>query len=219
MNINEDFFDDLSTKAYKMLKRMIISGDLKPGTKLVQEELADKLGVSRTPLLQAISRLASDQLVETRPRRGAYVTSFSIQDKLNIFDIRGKIEPLSAESAAINRSVLELEDLKEVLNDMKTAIDDKDTKEYIELDYIFHFKIEKASKNRFICQILDRYAPIVNSEFMLKSSKESYLEHLEIYKAIKEKDSERARDLMFSHVNGGSKKKLKTLLEEEENDK
>ncbi|MFA7108225.1 MAG: GntR family transcriptional regulator [Sphaerochaetaceae bacterium] len=219
MKYEKDFFDDLSTKAYKRLKRMIISGDLKPGTKLVQEELAEKLGVSRTPLLQAISRLASDQLVVTKPRRGAYVRSFTIEDKLQIFDIRGKIEPLGAEEAALNIEEEELEDLRSLLKDMKTSIEDGDRKEYCELDYLFHLLIEKASKNRFISEILDRYTPIVNSEFMLKSPEISYAEHCEIFNALKTRDPERARNLMFSHVNGGSKKKLKTLLEEDKNDK
>ena len=214
----ESVFDDLSTKAYNKIKQMIISGELPAGTKLVQEDLANKLGVSRTPLLQAISRLTSDQLVESKTRRGAYVRFFSTEDKLHIFDIRSKLEPLSARGAAEFISDEQLEELEELLLEMQGAMYREDKKTYIALDYNFHTLIQIASKNKFIVEILSKYTPIVQSEFLLKSLESSFNEHKEILTSLKYKELDRVENLMFNHVDGGIRNRLKTLLEEKGNE-
>ena len=81
---------------------MIISGKLKPGQKLNQVQLANQLGISRTPLLQAMNRLTSEQLTETIPRRGTRVRVFTNNDLLSIFEIRGRLEPFTCEQASKN---------------------------------------------------------------------------------------------------------------------
>jgi DNA-binding GntR family transcriptional regulator len=210
----ESVFDDLSTKAYNKIKHMIISGELPAGTKLVQEDLANKLGVSRTPLLQAISRLTSDQLVESKTRRGAYVRYFSIEDKLNIFDIRSKLEPLGARGAAQYISDQQIDKLEDLLIEMKGAMDRADKATYIAIDYDFHTIIQMASQNKFIVEILSKYTPIVQSEFLLKSLENSYNEHKELLTSLRYRELDRVENLMFNHVDGGIRNRLKSILEE-----
>lgn len=214
----ESVFDDLGTKVYNKIKHMIISGELKPGTKLIQEDLASRLGVSRTPLLQAISRLTSDQLVISKRRRGAYVRLFSTEDKLNIFDIRSKLEPLSARGAAERITDEQLEKLKEILVEMNKAVKDDNIRNYCELDYDFHTLIQNASGNKFIEEILSRYTPLVQSETMLKSMEDSLKEHKDILTSLSYHEEERAENLMFNHVDGGLRNRLKTLLLGAENE-
>ena len=118
-------FDDLSTKAYKKLKQMIISGNLKPGERLNQVNLAKQLGISRTPLLQAMNRLTSEQLTETIPRRGTRVRVFSNEDLLSIFEIRGRLEPYTCELAAKEIIEERIIALKNNIENMQNAIEDK----------------------------------------------------------------------------------------------
>lgn len=214
----ESVFDDLGTKVYNRIKHMIISGELKPGTKLVQEDLANRLGVSRTPLLQAISRLTSDQLVESKTRRGAYVRKFSIEDKLHIFDIRSKLEPLSAREAASLITEKQINELKDIVSQMEKAVENKNVSSFCELDYDFHTLIQIASGNKFIVEILSKYTPLIQSESRLKSLNASLSEHKEIIKSLSYNESDRVEILMYNHVDGGLRNRLKSLLEGEENE-
>ncbi|TVR06400.1 MAG: GntR family transcriptional regulator, partial [Spirochaetaceae bacterium] len=89
-------YEDLAQRVYKLLKQMILQGELCSGQRLPQDELAERLGVSRTPLLSAFSKLEREMLVETVPRRGSFVRAYSSEELLNIYDIRLRLEPLGA---------------------------------------------------------------------------------------------------------------------------
>jgi DNA-binding GntR family transcriptional regulator len=80
--------EELSTQAYKKVKDMIISGYLKPGQKIVQDKLAEELGISRTPLRSALQMLVNDFLIESLPKRGMIVKDFTDQEILEIYDCR-----------------------------------------------------------------------------------------------------------------------------------
>jgi GntR family transcriptional regulator of vanillate catabolism len=214
----ESVFDDLGTKVYNRIKHMIISGELKPGTKLVQEDLAKSLGVSRTPLLQAISRLTSDQLVESKTRRGAYVRHFSVDDKLQIFDIRSKLEPLSAREAAKLITEDQLQELQNIIVEMEKTVENNNIPFFCELDYDFHTIIQIASGNKFILEILSKYTPLIQSESRLKSLEASLLEHKEILKSLSFNESDRVSILMYNHVDGGLRTRLESLLKGEEDE-
>jgi DNA-binding GntR family transcriptional regulator len=205
------YFDDLGTKAYKKLKEMILDGELKPGQKLVQEDLAAKLGVSRTPLLQAISKLSQDHFVETFPRRGAYVRKFSDKDKLSIFDIKSQLEPFGAYRAANLFSAEDIEELEQIHRDMagKTG----NATEFGEGNFAFHRCIMRRSDNNFLPEILKTYdSLLLDSEHLLKSTEKTLEEHRAIIEAIKAKDADSTRELMYFHVNGGARARLCRIL-------
>lgn len=215
MDSSAVYFDDLGTKAYKKLKEMILGGELKPGQKLVQEDLAEKLGVSRTPLLQAISKLSRDHFVETFPRRGAYVRKFSLQDKLSIFDIKSQLEPFGAFCAATNFSDEGIAELEEIHAAMADSIDD--ITEWSEYNFAFHRCIMRNSRNTFLPEILKTYdSLLLDSEHLLKGKEKTLEEHGAIVEALKAGDANSARELMYFHVNGGARARLCKILESEE---
>ena len=93
---------DLSIPVYEKLKEMILTNELKPGEKLLQEKLAVQLGVSRTPLLKAMQMLEFDFLVESIPRRGMFVKKLSVEDMREIYEVREGIESVAV-SLVVNR--------------------------------------------------------------------------------------------------------------------
>ncbi len=211
------FYDDLGTKAYDMLKEMIVKGDLAPGQKLVQEEIAQLLGVSRTPLLQAISKLSKDHFVVTIPRRGSYVKRFSPAEFLDIFDIRGQLEPMGAYHAAEHISASELRELETVLEHYSVAVHEGRTLDIHSSDNEFHMVIMRCSRNKFLFDIMKNYTNLLcDSKRLLKSPAKSMEEHTGILNALRNHDPNGARELMFYHVNGGARAKLAQLLHERE---
>jgi len=216
MEIGKFRYDDLGTKAYDMLKEMIIKGDLKPGQKLIQEEIAELLGVSRTPLLQAISKLSKDHFIKTIPRRGSFVNEFSAQEILDIFDIRGQLEPMGAFYAAEKITAPEIKLLQNLVKDTETLINGSDSPDPIglfEYDYEFHMSIMKISGNYFLYDFLQNLNNILsNSERILKTPKKTLEEHVGILNALQNHDSSGAKELMFYHIHGGTRARLAQLL-------
>jgi len=211
---NVIIFDDLGTKAYKKLKEMIISGQLKPGQKLNQVQLAEQLGISRTPLLQAMNRLTSEQLTETIPRRGTRVRVFTNEDLLSIFEIRGRLEPYICELAAKNISDEQVHRLKLNIKSTSQAIENNDEALFKTLDNEFHSIIIESSKNYFIAEVLQKYVPLMHAVNLLKPMEKSLQDHKNIVESLIERDSLGSSQLMYYHIYGSTKNKLLQILEQ-----
>ena len=95
-----DEHENLDHKVYRQLKAMILDQHLKPGSKIYQEELANDLGISRTPLVNALKRLEQEQLIIAIPRRGFSVRQFSEEEMIRIFELREVLEGLAARRAS-----------------------------------------------------------------------------------------------------------------------
>ena len=117
-------YEDLSQQVYKTLKEMILTGRLSSGEKLRQDSLAEELGVSRTPLLSAFSKLEREMLVEIVPRRGAFVKKYSYEELIHVYDIRVRLEPLGAAEAAVHGSRSAIADLREHCHLFRTVAED-----------------------------------------------------------------------------------------------
>lgn len=197
--------EDLGRKVYKVLRSMIINGDLRSGEKLVREELAARLGVSRTPLQFAISKLEQENLVETLPRRGAHVRQYSHKELLDIYDIRCRLEPLAARDAAINATAEDIEGLASVLAAFDAAVKDGDQQRLKRTDYEFHMELLRCCGNRFLFDMLATITIIVisNTKGLLKPAERSCMEHREVLEAIRQRDPERAEALLYQHINEG----------------
>jgi DNA-binding GntR family transcriptional regulator len=207
------YADDLATKSYKTLRSMILTGELAPGQKLIQEDIARTLGISRIPLIHAISHLANENLINIIPRKGAYVRTYSPEDHLSFFDINSQLAPLGAFLAA---GAITEEGLAELFshNDrIKDKVSTGDTQTIFEDDYHFHLCVYNWSGNTFLSSIMEKHCGILTySETKLKKPEESYDEHQRIIQALKEHDREASRELMFFHVNGGMRSKFAKLL-------
>ncbi len=190
---------------YRILKTMIIDGELTAGEKLAQEKLAARLGVSRTPLLSAFSRLEQENLVRTVPRRGAFVRTYSRDELLHIYDIRCRLEPLGARDAALAASAVDLAALRLLLDGFDAAVAAGDTHAQKRTDFDFHMELMRCSGNRFLYDMLAMPAIIIiaNTNGLLKPAEQSHREHRALMDALEAHDPERADRVMFEHLGRG----------------
>lgn len=208
-----NYYDALGTKAYKILKGMIIDGTLEPGQKLVQENLAARLGISRTPLLQAISMLASDNLVEQIPRRGTFVKKLSKEDLLSVFEVRKRLEPYAAALAAKKITPEQVNELKKINAQMEKNLSSLTAKKFNILDSQFHTLLIEYADDHILEEILSKFIPFIHSFGNLLSFEHSLKDHIAITKALEEHDSEIASMTMLAHDFSKTKDELNEIIE------
>lgn len=153
----------LSEKAYQHIRRLVSSGDLAPGARLVNRTLADQLGTSFIPVREAISRLASEGLVEQVAGAGAFVRNFDRQEISEIYDVRELFEPYAAAQAAqllsepelgeLASILLEWETLGELILGRKNGATERDLDRWLSLNERFHEVMIHASRNRMLAKI------------------------------------------------------------------
>lgn len=195
-------YEDLAEKVYKALKEMILSSELTPGMKLVQEDLSERLGVSRTPILAAFSKLEKELLIELIPRRGAYVRKCELSELFHFADIRIRLEPLGAREAAQEADDAGIASLRGVLDAYRKAVEAGDRAGIKEKDYRFHMEIMKLSKNFVLLQILSSFNIVVisNQRGLLKPPLQSLREHEALVAAIAARNPDEAERRMQEHL-------------------
>jgi len=193
---------ELSERAYLTLKEMILNNELSSGEKLNQEKLAERLGVSRTPLLSAFSKLEKEMLVELKPRRGAYVKRLSRKEFEDLYDIRMRLEPLGAAEAALNGSAEEIRELKQRLEAFDRQVQAQSNDTIKAADYHFHMTIMRMSRNDLLYRMISSFNIIIiaNLEGLLKDPKKSLKEHQKICEAIAVRDAAGAEKCMHEHI-------------------
>ncbi len=212
---NRDYrvdYEDLSQQVYRMLKHMILVGELKTGEKLRQDELAARLGVSRTPLLSAFSKLEKEMLVELIPRRGAFVRKYELTDLVDIYEIRVRLEPLGAAEAAKRGTDAQIGTLLEQCQEFARMVELNDPS-IKELDYEFHMQIMEMSGNELLYNIISSYSiiPAANFYGFFKDPALSASEHKAICSAIRERDVEAAHSEMFRHIESARERLLQLV--------
>ncbi len=194
--------EDLNEQVYRRLREMIVKRELQPNQKLIQEELASRLGVSRTPLLSAFAKLEREMLVKSIPRRGYFVRSITLKELLDIYEIRLRLETLGASEAArkCDHSVLEALSVK--TDDMISLDAEKLKVAFPEYDYEFHTLIMKMSDNDFLVNMVGSFNLVTlgNIMGMYRDPRGSLFEHKSILGAIRSLDCELAESAMFSHI-------------------
>jgi DNA-binding GntR family transcriptional regulator len=128
----------LDHKVYKTLKTMILGRKLTPGSKIYQEKLAEDLGVSRTPVVNALKKLEQERLITAVPRKGFYVRRFSPEEMVRIFELREVLEGLAARRASHRISDGQARKLQTFFKDFKTSDRWEDVERYGEEDRRFH---------------------------------------------------------------------------------
>lgn len=191
---------------YEELRNLILSGEIKPGTRMMEIELADSMGVSRTPIREAIRKLEKEGLVTIEPRKGAYVSTISMNDIVNILQIRGTLEGLAATLAATRIKEIELMKLKEASQAFDRAVEEGNTKEMISNDTLFHHIIVEASGNDLLIkmvtdlqEIVLRFRYLYYKDF--KRAEKMPPEHANILRAIETGSGEMARSAAEFHIN------------------
>jgi DNA-binding GntR family transcriptional regulator len=147
------------------LRALILTGEYGPEERLIEEQLAERLGVSRTPVRQALTMLEAEGLVEIAPHRGATVCSFSFEDVWDIYDLRAVLEGHAARRAAGRIEGPELERLRELADGMEGLAGrfedhEEEIRALVALNQEFHGTIVEASRNRRLQRLINRTVEI-----------------------------------------------------------
>ncbi len=216
-----DLFDQkkenksLTSIIFEKIREDILNDVYKNGDKIVEAKLADELGVSRTPVREALKQLELDGLVENIPNRGVVVKGISEQDIDDIYTIRIAIEGIAAKWAVVRMSDEDLNSLKEIYELMEFYTYRKDTDKTFELNSKFHETIYKATNSRYLEHVLNSFQLFIKStrNKSLKTEgrlEEALEEHKEIVDAFIARDQEKAYESILRHVNN-SKKNAESL--------
>ena len=152
--IQLDTYKPLREVVSDALRQAIKDGVLQPGQRLMEIKLADELGVSRTPIREAIRKLEQEGFVVMVPRRGTYVADISLKDIAQVFEIRGALEELAAGLAAERITNDELECLERILVEINEYMEHDDFAKIVDADVRFHDVLYQASRNQRLVDIL-----------------------------------------------------------------
>ncbi len=201
----------LVEKSYQVIKNAIISMDVKPGQPLPEEKLVEQLGISRTPLRAALTKLAHEELVDIYPGRGTYVSELSYQDMVDTLQVREVLERLAAGLAVINSNPNDQEHLDrmdELLQQQQEWAEKKGGKDmgpFLKFDNEFHSVICELSKNsvlkRQILSLKDKFNRFVILSQSLESRASGVIEeHKTVLEAIRMGNQKRAEEAMGNHI-------------------
>ena len=214
--------ETLADQAFNALKEAITTGKLKAGETLPEEKVGKDLGVSRTPLRDALSRLAMEGLVIHEQGKPAVVAEFSKEDSLEYMELRSILEVENIQKIITKVDQPFIESLRENLSEQLVAIKTDNYQQFIELDRAFHLLLLQPNKNSQFHDILHRMNTGVNRAFLILSStvpqsaESAYEEHIEIVDALEDKNVIRAKNNMVIHMNNIEKRFLQYYRESEE---
>lgn len=192
------------------LRQAILLGELKPGARLMEIHLADHLGVSRTPIREAIRKLAQEGLVTITPRKGAEVAQITEKSMNDVLEVRRTLDALCAELACDRITPRELESLRLACESFETAVSTADTKEIAQADVALHDIIVRATGNQRLIQLVNNLAEQMyryRFEYIQDTSQHETLieEHKIIYQSILGKDKETAAQAAKTHIDNQEK--------------
>ncbi|WP_436398959.1 GntR family transcriptional regulator [Roseobacter sp. S98] len=194
-----------SYRAVGELRRLIFAGELSPGSDHLETELAERLGMSRTPVREAALMLEAQGLVEVRPRRGIRILPVSPEDMQEIYDILTELEALAASRAAsIPPAERDLEPLERSIADMEAALQSEDRQAWADADERFHTELVRLGGNRRIEAITAMMADQVRRAramtlYMRPAPVKSHEDHRGVLEAIRAGDAETARAIHHAH--------------------
>jgi len=206
-----DLFDQkkenksLTSIIFEKIREDILNSKYDPGEKIVEAKLADELGVSRTPVREALKQLELDGLVENIPNRGVIVKGVTTQDIQDIYMIREAIEGIAAKWSVERMSQEELDSLKEIYELMEFYTFKKDVDKIFELNTRFHELIYMATNSRFLEHVLRDFQLFIKTTRYESLKSEGRLEHTlqehkEILDAFVDRDQEKAVEKIIEHI-------------------
>lgn len=203
--------DELSIQAYKKVKKMIVSKKLLPGQKIVQEQLADKLGISRTPLRSALQMLEAESLIKSIPRRGVIVREFSDAEIIEIYDCRIALESMATRLFTQRAAQPEIDRLRSLLLPFERG--EIDAQAYQKADIEFHNSLIKNCGNGFLYNLFQKGNLLVCIDMigLVRPPQETLEEHLDIVSAVRYRDADLAENLIKDHLEKSKQLILKKL--------
>ena len=216
LEIDQQEYTPLRDVVFNTLRQAIIKGDLKPGERLLEIQLADKLGVSRTPVREAIRKLELEGLVTMVPRRGTTVLGITKKHLKDVLEIRSALEELALELACRRITTEQYEELVRLETLLEAKQDSDNAFELSDIDEKFHEQIYQATNNPRLIQLLANLREQMyrfRLEYMKAKDKRPRLiqEHQQIIKALKNKDSKAGRKAIYDHIVNQANAILSTL--------
>lgn len=203
---------NLSQKAYFEIRKRIYNNEIKSGELIKESEIAKELGMSRTPVREAIQMLKSEDIIEVRDGIGAYVKVLSFKNIKDIFEVRKALEAIAARVSIFRIPKSAIEELE---NDFNTLLKNYKNgtlieKEFIDMDMKLHKLIIAYSDNDYVKEIFDGInLKIKQFQFIsyenLNSSEESIYQHLKILRLIKDKNLEELLVCLENHIDWSSR--------------
>jgi DNA-binding GntR family transcriptional regulator len=194
----------LSEKAYQLIKERIISLELPPSSLIDQQSLMDGLGLGRTPIREALQRLAAEDLVNVVPRRGIFVSDISLTDLQKVFEARIVIEGCCARLAAQRITPAQIQEMHARVGEI-AGLSHDDAKTLMDIDWRFHKLLYEAADNEFLAAALIRlYDLSLRLWFVvldrLGDVHGAIEQHRAIFEALRARDAERAEALIRTHI-------------------
>lgn len=194
-----------SDRAVDQLRERILGGEYTPGERLGEVELAEKLGVSRTPVREALRRLAAEGLVDITPNKGARVVEYPRQDLDHIFDIRARVEGLAARTAAETASEADIDRLDKIATVLKERSDAGQIDEVYKLNAEYHATLNGLAGSSVLTATVGQ---LIHSSVLLRTlhsfdqaaRQRSVNHHLEIVAALRARDPDWAEAVMHAHL-------------------
>lgn len=203
--INFNDYKPLRDVIFDTIREAIIAGELKPGERLMEVQLAEKMGVSRTPVREAIRKLELEGLVDMVPRKGAHVAELSIKDIMDVLEVRSSLDGLASSLSAERITEEEIKELKHIYGQFVNYVEKENLQGSIKKDVEFHDVIYRSSRNEKLIQIANNLREQVHRFRIIylkgySSPKEIIKEHQDIIDAISSRDTLTAQKLAEDHI-------------------
>jgi DNA-binding GntR family transcriptional regulator len=185
------------------IRRRIVAGQWAPGERILEDQLAAELDVSRNPVREALQALAGEGFVELEPRRGARVARISPEQAAELFEVRAVLEGLVASLAARRRTDTHLAELRTVLDDGRATARAGDLASLPSLNTRFHDLLADIAGNRMLAETIERLRHLIEwiySQRIAERAPQSWEEHRQIVDAVAAGDADVAERVARSHI-------------------
>ena len=195
----------LSERAYYAIRELIVTLELPPGSVVNERALMERLGLGRTPVREALRRLAREKLVDVYPRRGMFVSAVNVRDLAGLSEVRAVLESSAARLAAERATPANRQETAALLDELARAADERDERALMELDQRIHRHVYSCTHNPFLEATLNEYYVLTLRIWFLALERVVRLEdavgeHQELLAAIHDRDPGRAEQAMRRHV-------------------
>lgn len=218
--LSMDEYLPLRDVVFITLRQAILRGELKPGERLMEIQLANKLGVSRTPIREAIRKLELEGLVLMIPRKGAEVAEITEKNLRDVLEVRKSLEVLAVQLACERMTPEALEELKEAAKAFEDEMDSNDITKIAEADVKFHDVVYQATNNQRLIQLLNNLREQMyryRVEYLKKNAARPTIlrEHQELIEYISMHNQEKAAENICTHIENQVAEVVRTIIEKE----
>jgi DNA-binding GntR family transcriptional regulator len=209
--------ESLAKQVTKALRQSILNNELTPNVIYNEKSIAQDLGISRTPVREALLELSAKRLVKFLPQKGVVINTFTLQDIDDAFEIRTALEVFSVQKLCLNANDTDTTSLEQCLTDQKNAVASNDEIQFMEADRSFHIGFTRLTKNNYLIDMMEDIRDIMHlmgfKALAITGRMEAVVkEHRKILAAVQQKNVSLAMDQMRVHLEN-SRDAVKTVYD------